>query len=178
VTIPPRTDNRVLRLNVGFLLKEGPGYAREFNFTHHDPLRVEDVAIVELVGALRLTRTRQGIVLQGTLHTQSIIECVRCLDPFNLPFSIEISELFAYPPPIPANPYNPYIVDEGGVIDLSPIIREEGILAIPIQALCRPDCQGLCPECGQNLNKSNCGHSHNTGGDPRLAALRALLERS
>lgn len=176
MSTPPRTDNRVLRLNVGFLLKEGPGYSREFNFEHRGPLRVEDVVITRLDGALRLTRTRQGIVLQGTLCSESSIECVRCLAEFNFPFTFEISDLFVYPPPFPLDPYNPYLVDEGGFIDLSPIIREEGILAIPIQALCRPDCKGLCPECGQNWNEGSCNCVHETG-DPRLSALRALLDR-
>ena len=175
MSTPPRTDNRVLRLNVGFLLKEGPGYSREFIFEHHEPLRVEDVVITQLDGALRLTRTRQGIVLQGTLSTQSSIECVRCLSEFNLPFTITISDLFVYPPPIPIDAQNPYYVDEGGFIDLSPIIREEGILSVPIQALCRPDCKGLCPSCGQNWNEGSCDCVHETG-DPRLSALRALLD--
>ena len=176
MSTPPRTDNRVLRLNVGFLLKEGPGYSREFNFEHCGPLRVEDVVITRLDGVLRLTRTRQGIVLQGTLHSESSIECVRCLAEFSFPFIFEISDLFVYPPPIPLDPYNPYLVDEGGFIDLSPIIREEGILAIPIQALCSHDCKGLCSECGQNLNQGACNCVHETG-DPRLSALRALLDQ-
>jgi uncharacterized protein len=163
-------------LNVGFLLKEGPGYSREFNFQHHEPLRVEDVIITQLNGLLRLTRTRQGIVLQGDLLTQSSIECVRCLADTSLPFNISISELFIYPPPFPLDPYNPYFVDEGGFIDLSPIVREEGILAVPMQALCRPDCKGLCSICGQNLNEGTCECEHETG-DPRLAALRAMLDQ-
>jgi uncharacterized protein len=162
-------------LNVGFLLKEGPGFAREFNFEHHEPLRVEDVIITQLNGLLRLTRTRQGIVLQGTLLTQSSIECVRCLAESSLTFPIDISDLFIYPPPDPIDPYNPYFVDEGGFIDLSPIVREEGVLAVPIQVLCQPECKGLCSICGQNLNEGTCDCVHETG-DPRPAALRAMLD--
>lgn len=176
MTIPSRTDNRVLRLNVGFLLKEGPGYSREFTFEHAEPLRVEDVIIDELHGLLRLTRTRQGVVVQGTLTTSTLIECVRCLTEFSLPYQFELSELFVYPPPIPLSPLDPYIVDEGGFINLSPILREEGILAVPIQALCLPDCKGLCPECGQNLNLGSCDCARDTG-DPRWSALRTLLDQ-
>jgi uncharacterized protein len=166
----------VLRLNVGFLLKEGPGYVRDFAFGHTQPLRVEEVVLRELRGTLRLTRTRQGIVAHGTLHTQSSVECVRCLTEFSLPFAIEVSDLFIYPPPVPLDPLNPYVVNEGGFIELSPIIREEGILAVPIQALCRPDCQGLCSNCGQNLNEGSCNCTRETG-DPRLSALRVLLDQ-
>jgi uncharacterized protein len=166
----------VLRLNVGFLLKEGPGYARDFAFEHDEPLRVDDVVIGGLEGTLRLTRTRQGIVLRGTLHTGSIAECVRCLTEFSLPFAFEISELFIYPPPIPIDPFDPYVVDDGGFIELSPIVREEGILAVPIQALCTPDCKGLCSQCGQNLNQGDCDHVREAG-EPRLPAVRLLYDR-
>lgn len=176
MTSAPRTDNRLLRLNVGFLLKEGPGYSREFAFDHAGTLVIEDVTIRQLRGTLRLTRTRQGIVIQGTLHTQTNVECMRCLTPFTLPCDVELSELFVYPaPPGPANVYDPYFVDEGGFIDLQPIIREEGILAVPIQALCSPDCKGLCPQCGQNLNEGACSCEKDLF-DPRLSSLRALLD--
>ena len=50
---------------------------------------------------------------------------------------------------------------------------EEFSLALPVKPLCRPDCRGLCPECGKNLNEGACGCSRDSG-DPRLAALRQL----
>lgn len=172
----PRSDNRLLRLNVGFLLKEGPGYSREFVFDQDSTFIIEDVVITQLYGVLRLTRTRQGIVIQGTLHTQISADCVRCLTPCKLPCDIEISDLFVYPAPSgSAVSSNPYIVDDGGFIDLQPIIREEGILAVPIQALCSPDCKGLCPVCGQNLNEGTCTCADESI-DPRLSSLRELLD--
>ena len=172
----PRSDNRLLRLNVGFLLKEGPGYSREFPFDQDSTFVVEDVVISQLRGVLRLTRTRQGIVIQGTLRTQIATECVRCLAPFSLPCAIELSDLFVFPAPPGSSPIsNPYIVDDGGFVDLQPIIREEGILAVPIQTLCSPECKGLCPQCGQNLNEGMCECAEEPI-DPRLASLRALLD--
>ena len=168
----PRTDNRVLRLNVGFLLKESAGFTRDFAFEHTTLLHVEDVIVNRLDGKLRLTRTRQGIVVHGTLHAWSPAECVRCLDTFELNYPIEISDLFIYPAPLGTD--NPFIVDEGGFIDLSPVVREEGILAVPMHALCSSDCKGLCPQCGQNWNESACD-CHTETGDPRLSVLRELL---
>jgi uncharacterized protein len=176
VTGLPRSDNRLLRLNVGFLLKEGPGYSREFVFDQDSTFVVEDVVISQLHGVLRLTRTRQGIVIQGTLLTHISADCMRCLTPCKLPCDIEISDLFVYPaPPGSTISSNPYIVDDGGFVDLQPIIREEGILAVPIQALCSPDCKGLCPVCGQNLNEETCKCAVEHI-DPRLSALRELLD--
>ena len=172
----PRSDNRLLRLNVGFLLKEGPGYSREFGFSQDSTFVIEDVVISQLHGVLRLTRTRQGIVIQGTLRTQISTECMRCLTPFDLPCNIELSELFIYPASPESSPApSPYIVDDGGFIDLQPIIREEGILAIPIRALCSPDCEGLCSQCGQKLSEGTCDCTEERI-DPRLSPLRALLD--
>ena len=170
-----RYDNRLLRLNVGFLLKESVGYTREIDFEQTEPVRVDDIVVNQMIGTLRLTRARQGIVVQGTLRNRTSVECVRCLDDFELPYEIELSELFVYPAPIPPDPQNPSTVDEGGFIDLSPIIREEGLLAVPMQALCRSDCKGLCPQCGTNWNEAVCD-CINDDIDPRLEALRALLK--
>ena len=56
-------------------------------------------------------------------------------------------------------------------LDLEIPIREAISLAEPIAVLCRPDCRGLCPECGQDLN-DNPSHAHaDDDVDPRLAAL-------
>lgn len=171
----PRSDNRVLRLNVGFLLKESAGYTREFTFDQPGRYLVGDIVIEQLHGSLRLTRTRQGIVVQGTLRTYTAAECVRCLKPIMLPCDVELADLFVYPaPPAGDSPFNYYIVQESGHIELEPILREEGILAVPMQALCAPDCKGLCPQCGQNLNEATCDCAQENV-DPRFSALRALL---
>lgn len=171
-------DKRFLCLNVGFLLKEGAGYSRDFTFDQPGPLHAEEVLIGDLQGVLHLTRTPQGILVQGTLHATTEVECVRCLEPFALPFALELSELFIPAWQIPAGEAasaTPYLIDEKGFIDLTPILREEAILAVPIRALCSPDCKGLCPQCGQNLNEGMCA-CEEEHVDPRLASLRALLD--
>ncbi len=173
VTTPHKTDNRLLRLNVGFLLKEGAGYSREFTFDEPNTLCAQDVTIHHLEGRLRLTRTPQGVVLQGMLRAQTSVECVRCLTPCEWPIEVPFEELFLLSTNPEASP--PYVIDEGGFIDLTPIVREEGILAVPIQVLCKPDCQGLCPQCGQNRNEGSCDCDQEQI-DPRLASLRALLD--
>lgn len=167
-----KTDNRLLKLNVGFLLKEGAGYSREFVFDEPRTCKVEDIFISHLKGTLRLTRTPQGILVQGTLHARTTVECVRCLTPFELHFDAHLSELFTLLTYTKSD--HSYTVDEKGYIDLVPIMREEGILAVPIQALCKPDCKGLCSECGQDLNVGTCDCVHEPA-DPRLASLRTLL---
>jgi uncharacterized protein len=170
-----KSDNRVLKLNVGFLLKENAGYSRDFHFDEDYISVTQDVSVSYLKGSLHLTRTPQGILAQGILGAGMPAECTRCLASFILAFQIEFSDLFLYPRP--ANSTDPYFVHETGIIDLTPILREEGILAIPIQALCRPDCKGLCSHCGQDLNVAGCD-CRTEQVDPRLAGLRALLDQS
>ena len=177
---PKQSHNQVLRINVGFLLKEGAGYSRTVTFDQPANIKANDFLISNLSGELRLTRTPRGVLVQGALRATTRLACVRCLTVFDFPYEVELSELF-----IPEELYyreepdpdvdEPNLINEDGFIDLTPIVREEGILAIPMQALCRPECKGLCAQCGQNLNEGMCACETETV-DPRLAPLRALLE--
>ena len=63
-----------------------------------------------------------------------------------------------------------------GMLDLVELMREQFVLALPMKPLCAEDCRGLCPECGTNLNKGQCGCTPRWE-DPRLAALKSLLPR-
>jgi uncharacterized protein len=62
---------------------------------------------------------------------------------------------------------------DGKTIDLDPLVREQVLLALPMHAVCREDCKGLCGSCGQNLNEGQCGCA-TTQVDPRLAALKNI----
>lgn len=64
-----------------------------------------------------------------------------------------------------------YTEDE--MIDVGSLIREDIVLNRPMQVLCRPDCKGLCPKCGQNLNETDCGHETEST-DPRLSKLEEI----
>lgn len=174
-----KSSNNLLRLNVGFLLKQGAGYSRTIDFDHPGTLHADDADLSNLHGALRLSRTPQGVLVQGTLEAESRVECVRCLVMFDMPTEIEVSELFLTPSAAQeaGEDEEPSVITEEGNIDLTPIVREEAILSIPMKAVCSATCKGLCPECGQNLNEEpcDCDVQHI---DPRLAPLLDLLEES
>jgi uncharacterized protein len=165
-------NRRVLRVNVGFLLAQGAGYQRVIDI---DVPRVRldaDLDVDYLKGSLRLSRNSRGILVQGELETDVLTECARCLAPVFYPVEFDLEELFSYPP----STSTVYSVEETGFLDLAPLVREEAILAVPMGVLCRPDCAGLCPHCGQNLNEGTCDCERETI-DPRLAILRTRLER-
>ena len=66
-----------------------------------------------------------------------------------------------------------YILVEDMHLDLEALAREDILLSLPPVHLCKEDCKGLCPECGANLNKTQCGCRKPV--DPRLEALMSLM---
>ena len=67
------------------------------------------------------------------------------------------------------------LMPEDGHIDLQPLIREYALLEVPINPICKPDCKGLCPVCGEDLNQVDCGHKDIARESP-FSALKDLLE--
>jgi uncharacterized protein len=144
---------RILKINVGYLLAEGAGFSRTTSVDIPQPLRLdEEITLEELHGDLRLTRTSEGILVQGQLQCTIPANCTRCLTDIKATFPLELQELFTMP-----NSGNaPFEIGEDNNIDLAPLIREESVISVPFHLLCRDDCQGLCPNCGQNRNEGSC----------------------
>lgn len=164
-----------LRLNVGFLLHQGVGASRDFEFDLPEVTVAPDLSVRRLQGTLRLARTAQGLYARGALRAAAPAECVRCLETFEQPLAIEVNDLFLYPAPPDADPS--LRIPETAQLDLSPLLREYLMLDLPLQPVCRAACQGLCPECGVNRNHTSCEHP-TAGLDPRLSALSSLLSES
>lgn len=162
-----------LRFNLGFLLEASLGTSRTIELAYPTIQVATDLTLTPLTGAFVVTRTGEGIYVSGLLKSQLDITCVRCLENGQIEVSLQIDELFYYPPT--TAPEGEFVVGEDGFIDLAPLVRELALLEIPIQPICKPDCRGLCVECGQNLNEGPCG-CQKERIDPRLAALRALLD--
>jgi uncharacterized protein len=164
-------SNRVVKLQVGFLLSEGVGQSRETEFDVPNLRIADDLMLDYLRGILRLSRTSRGILVQGTLQVAMQDECGRCLDKAPVQLEVPVEELFVYPP----SPEADYSLADDGILDLAPLLREEIIIDTPIGVLCRPNCAGLCPTCGKNLNEGPCDCDRDEV-DPRLAVLKALKD--
>jgi uncharacterized protein len=93
---------------------------------------------------------------------------VRCLSPVEDRIEVDLQELYVYPGSEAAEEEASRL--EGDLLDLEPVLRDAIVLELPFQPLCRPDCAGLCPECGANLNDDPT-HEHGEDHDPRWAAL-------
>src|SRR5215213_4963798 len=94
----PKATSRILRLNVGFLLKEGIGYSRDFQFDEDTVALAGDLTVADLHGTVSLTRTPQGLYAQGLLRATVDATCARCLTDMDQPVISRMGELFHYPP--------------------------------------------------------------------------------
>lgn len=145
-------SSRVLKLNVGFLLAAGPGHSHDTAFDVPAVRVADDLDLEYLKGPLRLSRTKEGILVQGELQAGITDECARCLDPVSREVTIKLAELFAYPAPLDSE----FSINDTGILDLGPLVRAEVFIAQSRGVLCRPDCKGLCPNCGENWNNVTC----------------------
>ena len=107
---------------------------------------------------------------RGELKTRVHGECRRCLAPVDVSVAAPLGVLFTDDPQAD-DPSAWLIAPHATELDLRPMIREELILSAPAYLLCREDCRGLCPGCGQDLNRGSC--TCPPSRDPRWDALKA-----
>jgi uncharacterized protein len=124
--------------------------------------------------ALTLTRLSSGLMLELELDVRLVGPCVRCLTDAALDVAVQDRQYQATSPEGDEELRTPYLQDDR--LDLSAWARDAVALALPDQILCRPDCAGLCPMCGRDLNTDP--HEHeDEGGDERWARLAELRDQ-
>ncbi|MDC7121161.1 YceD family protein [Cellulomonas fimi] len=129
---------------------------------------------------LRLEAVMEGVLVSGSVRGRAVGECVRCLEEVVEDVDVSIQELYVYPERAAAaveegDEDEDVRELEGDLIDLEPALRDVVVPALPFQPLCRPDCPGLCFECGARL-ADDPDHSHETL-DPRWSALSGLTSK-
>jgi DUF177 domain-containing protein len=122
---------------------------------------------------LRVTRTANGTLFQLRFATQLHGPCYRCLEDAALDQQIDAREYQADDPEGDDDLESAYV--SGDRLDLTAWGRDSVVLALPDKILCRPDCAGLCPVCGKNLNREPHGHEGEVT-DARWEALAELRE--
>ena len=111
--------------------------------------------------------TGMGYALRLRLDAALSGPCMRCLEAASPRFTVDAREVSQ--PGEGEELASPYV--ESGVLDLRGWARDALALALPASVLCRPDCAGLCPVCGANLNSAGPDHHHEREPDPRWAKL-------
>jgi uncharacterized protein len=140
---------------------------------------------VELIGVpvgatidldLRLESVMEGVLVSGVAIAPLRGECGRCLESFDDEVEVDVQELFVYPESATDITSDEDEVPrlQADMIDLEPVLRNEVVLALPTNPLCRDDCPGLCSECGARWDDLPDDHSHEQV-DPRWSALQSLV---
>lgn len=137
-----------------------------------------DEALVSPVALdLLLEMLVDGLLVRGRLVFATAVPCARCLTEVQAENAVDVSEMFLDPAQVEDDDeVEPgYELDRAeGRVDLAPMVRDAVVTVLPVRVLCRPDCAGLCPICGADLNTDPCGHTHEPEPDPRWAVLQHL----
>ncbi len=136
------------------------------------PEDLQAVGTIKLSGTI--TNVGEVLLLEGRVQARVKRVCSRCLKEFTAVSSAAVLEKY-YPAGTVA-PEADAFVYSGDLVDVAAAFRESLLLAEPLKVLCREDCKGICPVCGQdrNLHPCSCDTTHR---DPRFSALNALLKK-
>ena len=134
---------------------------------------LEDCEIREPAKVKGVVENRAGVV---TLTADTVLEyqtvCDRCLKP--LTRTVQKHFVHTLVSALNDEDNDDFILVEDMHFDLDELLREDILLHIPTKELCKPDCKGLCPMCGADLNVTTCSCKQPV--DPRLAVLQSLLD--
>lgn len=136
-------------------------------------------------GEVTFTNSGRHIVVRGKFKTTVELDCTRCLRAFRMNLDLPIEEEFLIPGHVAELPEEdieeeeveaeaePIFVDN--LFDLTELIRQSILVAVPIKTLCFEECKGLCPHCGKNLNDGPCECPPDQDPGP-FAVLESLIE--
>lgn len=158
-----------LRLNAVELLRS-PGSTRPVEVAlPAEAIGVDDQRVTgDVVVDLDATSSVDGITVHGTVDAPWRDECRRCLRGIDGVAVAHVDEVFQHEPRV-----DDAVEIVGDQIDLAPIVREYVLLELPDAPLCRPDCAGICPQCGADRNESPCTCDTSVR-DLRWSALEGL----
>ncbi len=148
------------------------------------------VSLLKTAGRAQMVEERHGkhqrikdIRLNGSLEASIKVACARCLEPVVREVARKFDLLYR-PQGADAGPQERSVSTteaevsyyQGLGILLEDVLREQMLLALPLKAICREDCRGLCPNCGANLNVEQCSCAAPLE-DPRWAALKEIRSK-
>ncbi|MFN8481668.1 MAG: DUF177 domain-containing protein [Anaerolineae bacterium] len=169
-----------MQYNVAQLMKEHTGAARHYEMNDDiSSLAADDMTVeAPLSGTVTLMRDTDGILVTGNLKTMVGVPCARCLEPVVLPVDIELEEQFfptidvetGHKLAAPPDADKDTLIDAHHILDLTELIRQSLVLAVPLRPLHPEGCDLEAPPDGDDDEAA-------VSTDPRWAALAALREQ-
>jgi uncharacterized protein len=175
-----------VKVNVAPLLKQPVGAQTDYAVIESpiDP-RGENAGLIDagvssIDADIVATHTNPGAYLEGDARASVAAQCSRCLKPIETPIEAHFAEQYYATIDVVSGdaketaPRDAKVIGSDFRIDLTPLLREELILATPLAPLCRPDCKGLCGVCGRDLNTDP--HEHDAAADEVWTKLSKLKD--
>lgn len=175
-----------MKVSVASLLKQPIGAHAEYRVMESpiaprgDNSGLLDTGATAIDAEIQATHTDPGALLEGEARASVAQTCSRCLRPIESAVTARFAEQYYATLHVESGarlaeaPSDAKTIGSDFRIDLTPLLREELLLAMPQAPLCRPDCAGLCPVCGEDLNERP--HTHDEAADDRWAKLRQIRE--
>ena len=175
-----------MKINVAPLLKQPIGTHADYEIIespidpHGENAGLTEAGATSIDARIVATHTNPGAYLEGDARATIAEQCSRCLKPIETPVEAQFAEQYystidvVSGDPKEAPPPDAKRIGSDFKIDLTPLLREELILATPLAPLCTPDCKGLCLECGRDLNEEP--HDHDAPVDERWSKLAKLRD--
>ncbi len=152
-----------MQFNVLRELGHSIGSVSEIDFEERS-VKVDDMGLHDLSGTASLLRTDRGLLVRLKATAVARVRCSRCLTDTEMPMEVLFEEEFV--PVVDANtgapirgalPADTFRIGPDFVLDLHEAVRQYILMGEPAKPLCRPDCRGICPNCGADLNRGDCG---------------------
>jgi len=150
----------------------------------------EQSGLLETAGRAEVLHEHRGpkdivadIRLRGHFEGKFEVPCARCVEPVTIPLESDYDLIFRPMGADAGAPERSITAPETEIgyyqkdsLLLEAVLREQVLLSLPVRTLCKPDCKGLCPRCGQNRNSQACSCDEGPS-DPRWEALADLRAR-
>ena len=177
------SDDSNTQINVAQLLKSPIGTIREWDVEATVPTLDDDARLIEpVVGRVCVIRITGGVLAQGHFCTEVELTCDRCLGLFSVSVEFDLEEQFVSVVDVNTGRWlkmdevDPVLLlDDHHILDLAEVFRQAIYLGLPMHPICGPECQGLCPRCGQSADEGSCGCVEDEI-DPRWESLESLRE--
>ena len=143
-------------LNLGSFLPQTAGYSREYPFEYPEIQLTGEFSLRDFKSLVTVSRTQQGLLVQGNFEGKFNLDCVRCLKTYAHLLEWGLTEFYVFNESDVSK--DELVLPANAKIDLTNIIEEEAQLDIPFNPVCKENCQGLCQSCGTDLNFTDCGH--------------------
>ncbi len=120
----------------------------------------------------RIKSSNSIVLLKADVECSVLVQCAKCAKDIVKKLSVPMEHLLVSH--LNDEDNDEFILVENMLLDLDELVQEDVYLSMPARFLCKPDCKGLCPYCGTDLNERTC--SCKKPIDPRLAVLQQLLD--